>query len=131
MSRLGVAYKHQRAYDRAVATLGRAVILSGRNPDALAQLGHAYALQGRAREARELLDELNVLSKTRYVPAFDQMLVHAGLGERDEAFAWLQRAYDERYGMLALLRVDPDLEALRDDPRFGQFVRKIGVAPAP
>lgn len=131
LSRLGVAYKHQRDYDGAVATLQRAVSLSGRNPDALAQLGHAYALQGRAAEARKLLEELNALSKTRYVPAFDQMLVHAGLGERDEAFEWLQRAYEERYGPLVLLRVDPDFQSLRDDPRFEPFVRKIGVAPAP
>ena len=131
MSRLGVAYKHQRDYDRATAMLQRAVTLSGRNPDALAQLGHAYGLQGRTREARQLLEELNVLAKTRYVPAFDQMLVHAGLGERDQAFEWLQRAYDERYGPLILLRVDPDFQALRDDPRFEQFVRKISVAPAP
>ena len=130
LRRLGVAYRHQRAYDRSVETLQRAVALSGRHPGMLAQLGQTYALQGRTREARQLLDELNVLSKSRYVSAYDRVLVHAGLGERDEAFNWLQRAYGERFGTLALLRVDPDLTALRDDPRFEEFARRIGVTSA-
>jgi len=130
LSRLGVAHKQQRAYDRAVDALQRAVTVSGRHPDALAQLGQTYALQGRIREARQLLDELNVLSESRYVPAFARVLVFAGLGERDEAFNWLERAYDERYGPLMLLRVDPNLAALRDDPRFEEFARRIHVTPS-
>jgi eukaryotic-like serine/threonine-protein kinase len=128
--RLGVAHKHQRAYGRAIETLQRAVNLSGRNPDILAQVGQTYGLQGSSREARAILDELNTSAKARYVPAFDRALIYAGLGDRDQAFDWLQRAYDERYSLLVLLQVDPDLNPLRDDPRFEALVRRVGSTPA-
>ena len=58
-------------------------------------------------------------------PAYDLALVHAALGERDAAFEWLQRAYDERYGPLVFLRVDPDLDGVRGDPHFDALVAKI------
>lgn len=130
LTRLGVAYKHQGAYDRAVETLQRAAMLSARNPDILAQLGQTYGLQGRSREARQLLDELATLSKSRYVPAFDRTLIYAGLGDLDHAFEWLDRAYDERYSLLALLPVDPDLDLLRADPRFEELVKRVEATAA-
>jgi TolB-like protein/Flp pilus assembly protein TadD len=128
--RLGVSYKHQGVYDRAVETLQRAAMLSGRNPDILAQLGQTYGLQGRTREARQLLDELATSSKSRYVPAFDRALIYAGLGDLDHAFEWLERAYDERYSLLALLPVDPDLDLLRADPRFEELVKRVAATAA-
>ena len=128
--RLGVALKHQGAYDRAVETLQRAVTSSGRNPDVLAQLGQTYGLQKREREARQVLDELDVASKSRYVPALDRALVYCGLGDREAAFEWLARAYDERHSLLALLAVDPDFDVLRGDVRFDELVRKVTVTRA-
>ena len=128
--RLGVAQRHQGAYDSAVETLERAVTISGRNPDVLAHLGQTYALQGHAREARQVLEELTTMSKSRYVPAFDRTLVYAGLGDLDHAFEWLDRAYDERYSLLVLLRADPDVDLLRADPRFEALVRRVQATEA-
>ena len=105
-------------------------MLSARNPDILAQLGQTYGLQGRSREARQLLDELATLSKSRYVPAFDRTLIYAGLGDLDHAFEWLDRAYDERYSLLALLPVDSDLDLLRADPRFEELVKRVEATAA-
>lgn len=125
MVRLGVAYKHQGQYDKAVSELERAVELSQRHLDHLAQLGQTYALLGDTRQARRILAELRTQARERYVPAFDLALVHAGLGERDAAFASLERAFEERYGPLALLDVEHDLDALRTDSRFGGLLRKV------
>ena len=98
-------------------------------PDAFSQLGQTYALQDRATEAHKLLNELNELSKTRFVPAYNRALIYAGLKQRDEAFSWLEQAYNERHGSLVLLNVDPDVDLLRDDPRFDELVRKVGLRP--
>jgi serine/threonine protein kinase/tetratricopeptide (TPR) repeat protein len=129
LRRLGIAYLHLSQYESAAQTLERALVVSGRHPDAFSQLGQTYALQGRASEARKLLAELDELSKTRFVPAYDRALIHAGLKQRDEAFYWLEQAYNERHGALALLAVDPDVNLLRDDPRFDELVRKVGLRP--
>ena len=85
--------------------------MSGRNPDILAALGQTLGLQGRTAEARAILAELEAMSKTRHVPSYNRALVYAGLGDRDAAFDWLGRARDERYGLMILMAVDPDLEA--------------------
>jgi tetratricopeptide (TPR) repeat protein len=130
VARLGAALKHQGSYDRAIESLQRAVALSDRLPDHLAQLGQTYALAGRVGDAERVLEELDAQSKTRYVPAFDRVLIYAGLGNREQAFDWLRRAYDERYSLLVLLQVDPDLERLRSDPRFEALVRRVSSTPA-
>ena len=107
--------------------LQRVAMLSGRNPDHLAQLGQVYALSGRIADAEAIIAELESQSKTRHVPSFDRALIFAGLAKRDEAFQWMQRAYDERRSALALLDVEPDIDALRGDPRFDEIVRRVGL----
>ena len=119
--RLAVALKHL-GDARAAAEAERAVVLSSDGPDQLAQLGQIHAGQGRPAAARDILDRLKAMARTRYVPAYDIALVHASLGERDEAFASLRRAYDERYGPLIFLGVDPDVDALRADPRLAALI---------
>ena len=64
------------------------------------------------------------------MPAYDLALVHAALGERDAAIEWLRRAYDERYGPLVFLGVDPDIDGVRGDPRFDALVARIRPGPA-
>jgi serine/threonine-protein kinase len=122
--RLTVARKHLNDV-QAVAEGERAARASDDGPDYLAQLGQIYALQGRAADALRILDRLDELSRTRYVPAYDRALVQAALGRDDDAFASLQRAIDERYGPLVFVGVDPDLDALRADPRMAAIIARV------
>ena len=91
-----------------------------------ASLGHAYAVAGNKTRARAILTELRSASAQRYVPAYYFALVYSGLGERDEALRYLERAYDERSTVLAYLLIDPRLAPLRDDPRFVALARRLG-----
>jgi hypothetical protein len=94
---------------------------------ALARLGHAYAVEESRGEAQMILNQLNGLSKQKYVSAYDFAVIHAGLGEENEAFAWLDRAYDERTVWLTYLKVDPSLDSLRSDPRYADLLRRMGL----
>jgi serine/threonine-protein kinase len=89
-------------------------------------LGHAYAVAGRTAEARSVLDTLRRAATSRYVPAYWFALLHAGLGQRDSALRYLERAYEERSTVLAYLLIDPRLAPLRDDPRFLALSRRLG-----
>jgi len=71
---------------------------------------------------------LKVLSKRRYVSPYFVALIYTGLGEEDQAFAWLQKAHEDRWGWLAYLKMDPRLDSLRADPRFADLARRIGLA---
>ena len=103
--------------------------LAGGNPVYLSSLGHAYALAGNVVQARRALHELDELSKRRYVSPYEKAVVHAGLGENEEAFALLEGAYAERAGALVYLQVEPRLDRLHADPRFGNLVKRVGLAP--
>jgi TolB-like protein/Tfp pilus assembly protein PilF len=101
--------------------------LAGGNPVYLSSLGHAYAMAGNTVLARQSLSELDQLAKQRYVSPYERAVVHAGLGETEPAFSWLEKAYAERVGWLVSLQVDPRLDRLRADPRFGNLVRRVGL----
>lgn len=87
--------------------------------------GFTYAKMGKRDEARAVLREMQQLSSRRFVTAYGMALVYAGLGEKDDAFAWLQKAFDERSHWLVWLRLDPRWDSLRDDPRFDALVRRM------
>ncbi len=78
-------------------------------------------------EARKILDQLIALSTRSYVSPFDIAIAYVGLGDRDQAFAWLEKAYDERVRPMLSLRVNPRLDPLRSDPRFAALMRRMGV----
>ncbi|HEX6624581.1 MAG TPA: tetratricopeptide repeat protein [Pyrinomonadaceae bacterium] len=123
----GVGYWLQGKYEEALAEYQRALALSP-IPLVRSQLGAIYGLSGRRDMARRVLGELRELRERRYVPAFDIALVHAGLGETDEAFAWLGKAYEERNGELVHLRFFPrPFSDLAADPRFTQLLRSMRV----
>ena len=88
-------------------------------------LGYIYAVSGREVEARGILEEFRKFSKTRYVDAFKVAWVYTGLGEKDQALEWLQRAYREHSGNMWGLKVDPLLDPLRSDPRFQDLLRRM------
>jgi hypothetical protein len=91
----------------------------------MSSLGHAYAVAGRVARARAVLDSLRARAARSYVPSYWFALVHAGLGERDQAMQYLERAYQERSTVLAYVRIDPRLQSLRDHPRFVALVQRI------
>jgi TolB-like protein/Tfp pilus assembly protein PilF len=130
---LGWAYEHKGQHGPAIASLRNAVANSHGSPFAVASLAHALARSGERTPARHLLAELLAQSEARYVSAYDVALVHAGLGDRDQAFAWLRTAYAERSAMLVNIGWDPRFDGLRNDARFAATIGnlKLPDRPAP
>jgi Flp pilus assembly protein TadD len=88
-------------------------------------LAQAYAAQGRDSEARNVLAELEELSGKQYVPAHMVAIVYAALGEKDEAFLWLEKDYQIRDAELVWINIEPGFDPLRDDPRFQELLRRM------
>jgi tetratricopeptide (TPR) repeat protein len=127
--KLGLAYEQKAMYEEAVEEFRKAITLSGGSAQVLVLLGHTYAVSGRRGEALKVLDELSELSKRRYVSSYRVAAIHLGLEDKERAFEWLERAYEERDSWLAWLKVDPVLDDLRSDPRFSDLVRRVGLPP--
>jgi len=125
---LGLAYEQKGMYPQAVEEFQKGVKLSG-SPLMLALLGHAYAASGKTAEARQVLTDLHDLEKRRYVSPYTVAAIHTGLGEKDQAFKWLERAYEERDVWLMNLKVDPVFAKLRADKRFQDLLTRAGLRP--
>jgi TolB-like protein/tetratricopeptide (TPR) repeat protein len=93
----------------------------------IAAVGHVYGSQGRRREALATLARLDSLSSREYVTPYAVALVHASLGQRDSAFAWLQRGVAERTHWMVWLRRDPRWDPIRSDPRFEALAARLGL----
>ena len=126
---LGEAYVQQARYDEALVEFEMARNLSGESPLTLASFGHVYALAGMTGDAKRLLAELKELSKQRYVSAYHMATIATGLGQTNEAFAWLEQAYEERACDLIYFKVTPILSGLHQDPRYADLVRRLGLTP--
>jgi serine/threonine protein kinase/Tfp pilus assembly protein PilF len=122
---LGQAYEQLGAYSSAVAAFENAVELSRRHPTYLAELGHGLAVAGRRADALNVLDELRDMSSRRYVGARGVAEIHIGLGNLDEAFRWLETAFQQRNGWLIHIRENPRYDGLRGDPRYLDLVRRM------
>ena len=122
---LGQAYEQKKAYDQAITELRRAADISHNSPPALAALARTYGVSGRTTETRNLLDQLMQQSNKQYVSPFYVAIVHAGLGEDDQALDWLERAYRDRSNAIVFMKVDPQLDSLRSNPRFRELQRKL------
>jgi lipopolysaccharide biosynthesis regulator YciM len=96
--------------------------------DERAGLGHAYALSGNRVDASRILDELREESERGEAQASHVALVASGLGDGDQAFEWLERAYEQHDVVLPVIAVDPQWNSLRSDPRFGDLVGRMGLA---
>jgi len=122
---LGRVYAQQGGYLESLAELNKAVELS--RDSALAEIGYVYAVSDQRRKARLILAELRELSRRRYVSPVDIALIRAGLGEKDQAFNWLEKAYGEHSSRLPQLKMDPRFDTLRADPRFDDLLRRMGL----
>jgi TolB-like protein/DNA-binding winged helix-turn-helix (wHTH) protein/lipopolysaccharide biosynthesis regulator YciM len=122
---LGQAYEQKKAYDQAITELRRAAEISQNSPPVLAALARTYAVSGRTTEARNLLDQLMQQSKKQYVSPFYVAIVYAGLGEKEQALDWLEKAYGDHSNAIIFLKVDPQLDTLRGSLRFHELQRKL------
>jgi serine/threonine-protein kinase len=122
---LGLVYLQQGLFDEAAASFKEALTNSEHDALALAGLGHVAARRGRMNEAHAVLEELNARAKRRYVSPVAQAQLYVTLGERDRAFEWMDRAYEDRRGWLAYLKIEPMLDGVRDDPRFNRLLQRL------
>ena len=93
----------------------------------LSSLAYSYALSGDRQGANRILSELGALSSRVYVSPIYSAVICAALGDKDEAFEGLERAYDERSNWLPLLKVDPKVDGLRSDPRFAEMLHRLAL----
>ncbi len=126
---LGWAYEVKGRHADAIAEFQQTLKQSPENPQLIASLGHAHAISGRAGEARKSLAELEALSRRRYVAPLDLALVHIGLGDKDRAFEWLDKAVEDHSSWLRMMKLDPKMDSLRNDPRFPALLRRMNLAP--
>ncbi len=123
----GAALAQKGMLAEAIPEFEKSVTGSGKAPFMLAVLGHAYALAGKQSEARRILEELKELSKQVYIAPSLRARIHAGLRENAQALAWLEKGYEERDSWLLFLKVEPDFDSLRSEPRFAALVRRVGL----
>ena len=123
--RLGNVYEQKGIPEKAISEFEEAVRLSGGDSSYQGALGHAYAVAGNVEEAQKILDLLKKRSRRQYVPAYAIALIYAGLRDKDQAFEWLDKAYNDRSASMALLKVDPALNSLHSDARFTELARRV------
>jgi serine/threonine protein kinase/Tfp pilus assembly protein PilF len=124
---LGWDYEQLGKFQEAISEFQKAVTLSGGNSFSRAALGHAFAAAGQREEALGILASLEKPSQHVYVSPFDIALIHTALGDKEKAFEWLQRAYEERSCFLIYLKWEPRLDPLRSDPRFQHLQHQVGL----
>jgi len=129
---LGWDYEQKGMHDQAIASFKKAVELTKNNAPLLtsffvAGLGHAYAVAGRRSDAETVLQELLERARQSYVSPFDIALIYAALGEKDAALAWMTKAVAERSTWLVYSKWEPRLDPLRNDSRFQDLVRRVGL----
>jgi DNA-binding winged helix-turn-helix (wHTH) protein/TolB-like protein/Flp pilus assembly protein TadD len=124
---LGYIYVQQRKYEEAIAEYQEAERLDD-DPETLAGLGYAYAASGKMEKARKVLADMMEVSRSRHVPPEAIAKVHLGLGEKEQALSWLEKAYEDRSNSsLVFVKVDPLWDSLRSDTRFNDLLRRLGL----
>jgi TolB-like protein/DNA-binding winged helix-turn-helix (wHTH) protein/Tfp pilus assembly protein PilF len=124
---MALAFVGKEMYAEAVAEMEKAFALSEAGPSDRAILAHIYGRMGRTHEARVLLSQ--VLSRGD-APAYYVAIAHVGLGDAENAFRWLERAFQQRTGPFNELNADPLFDRLRADARFAVLVRRMGLTPS-
>lgn len=118
---------HKKMYGQALTELEKAREQSRGNTTTIALTGYVMALSGERVRARGVLEELRSLSRERYVPPYNMAIVHHGLGEREEALAWLEKAFEGRDVLLTFVAVDTKWDALRSDQRFVSLLERMNL----
>jgi tetratricopeptide (TPR) repeat protein len=116
--------RRQGLYPEALAELQKA---QGPTLLATSAKGHLYAVSGKRREAEKILSDLIARSKAAYLPPTYVARIYAGLGQKDQALAWLEKGYAVRDSGIEFIGVDPYNDPLRSDPRFTDLLRRLGL----
>ena len=124
---LGVAHAALERPGAAIADLVRFAELTGRSTLSVALLSFVHGRSGDRAAATRLLEELRTAAARTYVPSYQVAAAYIGLDDRDRAFAWLDKACDERSDALLDLAVEPCFDSLRGDPRFAALQRRVGL----
>ncbi len=125
---LGLTCAGLGLFKEAVAEFEKARVHKG-NPLPIAGLGYAHALAGNRSDTMKVLAELEEFSKRAYVPSYRVAAIHLALGDKEQAFSWLEKAFEERTHWLVCLKVDPMFDPLRPDPQFEEMLRRVGLPP--
>jgi TolB-like protein/Tfp pilus assembly protein PilF len=127
---VGLVYEQQGRVEAALAEFEKAHAGSGGNPATLASMGRILAAAGRPVEVRALLRQLDEIAARAYVPPYYGALIHAGLGNADEALSYLEASWRRHDLWLVWLGRDPRFDVLRSQPRFQRLLQVIGLGPS-
>jgi adenylate cyclase len=126
---LGQAYERKGQYEQAINECKSALVSFPDDPNILSAPAFAYARGGRTAEAQAILNKFLEQRKQHYVPPFMIALVYAGLDKKDDAFDWLNKAFDEHDPQLIWVAIEPQLDELHSDPRYNDLLRRMKIAP--
>jgi tetratricopeptide (TPR) repeat protein len=127
---LGRAYEQEGEYSLALGAFKKIIAVAPDEPAILAFVGHASASSGHRAEALKVLSRLDRIRTRRYVPALYFAMIYTGLGDKEKAFEWLDKAYEEHCDYLVYLPTEPMADPLRGDPRFSRLLDRLGLRPA-
>jgi eukaryotic-like serine/threonine-protein kinase len=123
---LGLIYEQKKMYEEAILEHQKAVDFSQGSPRQIAALGHAYAIAGKRDEAIRVITELN---QREYVSPLELASIYLALGDKERSFKLLEDAYNERSFHITYIKVRPDFDSIRNDNRFSNLIRRIGLQP--
>jgi TolB-like protein/DNA-binding winged helix-turn-helix (wHTH) protein/Tfp pilus assembly protein PilF len=125
----GLAYSEKSLHEQSMEEFRKGMAISV-NPGTLTGLGYGYAVTGRRDDAQKVLDKLNELSKHEYVSPVWRAKIYAGLGEKDSAFEWLEKAYEDRSIVsVGFIKRNPLFDPIRSDPRYADLLRRTNLQP--
>jgi serine/threonine-protein kinase len=116
-------------YEQAIAEFNEAQRLDPESWAPAAFIAHAHAAWGKRGEAQRGLDELKRIAQQKHVDPYNIGVIHAALGEKDQAFEWFEKAFQARSEELLFLKVDPKMDSLRSDARYADLLRRLKLAP--
>jgi len=121
------SYEQTGRYQESIPALKKARAIDANWPYIVAELGYAYAASGERAEAENILQQLKERAAREYIDAILIAYIYVALDEKEQAFFWLQKAYQERSGLIPWLKVESKFDPLRSDPRFGNLLSRIGL----
>lgn len=124
---LGTDYNESGRYQEALIELNRARPISHDWSQIVAEIGYAHALLGQRADAEKIIGELSARSAHEYIDPTLIAYVYSGLGDKDQAFAWMEKAYQDRSGLILWLQIEPHFDKVRSDPRFADLVHRMGL----